>query len=73
MLAACTRILNYECHDQDIEGESNTSYGNERRDSCSYSNCKAAILDGKPITTHIISQGLFFDVRIAPPLESPLC
>ena len=42
---------------------------------CTYSNCKAAILLGKPVTRQLISQGLneSRDVLTAPPLDSPLC
>ena len=40
-----------------------------------YSNCKAAILLGKPVTKHVISHGRSEsrDVLTAPPLDSPLC
>jgi hypothetical protein len=40
-----------------------------------YSNCKAAILLGNPVTRHVISHGLrlFLEVRTAPPVLSPLC
>jgi len=40
-----------------------------------HSNCKAAYLDGKPVTMQVISQGRFVcrDVRFAPPLLEPLC
>jgi hypothetical protein len=40
-----------------------------------YSNCKAAILLGKPVTKQVISQGRSesFEVRAAPPIASPLC
>jgi hypothetical protein len=40
-----------------------------------YSNFKAAIELGNPVTSTIISQGRRFsrDVRTAPPLASPLC
>jgi hypothetical protein len=43
--------------------------------TCTYSNCKAAILLGKPVTRQLISQGLSEsrDVLTAPPLDSPLC
>jgi hypothetical protein len=42
---------------------------------CTYSNCKAAILLGKPVTRRLISHGLSEsrDVLTAPPLDSPLC
>lgn len=40
-----------------------------------HSNCRAAILLGKPVTKHVISHGrrVSLDVRTAPPLASPLC
>ena len=40
-----------------------------------YSNCKAAILEGKPVTMHVISHGRSdrVAVRLAPPLDMPLC
>ena len=40
-----------------------------------YSNCRAAICDGKPEMMQAISQGrkLSLDVLTAPPLERPLC
>ena len=46
-----------------------------QRNELPYSNCKAAMLDGKPVTMQAISHGLRLlrDVRAAPPLEMPLC
>lgn len=40
-----------------------------------YSNCRAAILLGKPVTKQVISHGrsVSLDVRTAPPFDSPLC
>lgn len=40
-----------------------------------YSNCKAAMLEGKPVTKQTISHGLrlVFDVLTAPPCTRPLC
>jgi hypothetical protein len=39
------------------------------------SNCNAAMLEGKPCTIQVISQGRSFAraVLLAPPLELPLC
>jgi hypothetical protein len=40
-----------------------------------YSNCKAAIFEGNPVTRQVISHGrsVFLDVLTAPPLAIPLC
>jgi hypothetical protein len=57
------------CEDEEKEQDE------DKLRNCTYSNCKAAILLGKPVTSRLISHGLneSRDVLTAPPLDSPLC
>ena len=49
--------------------------GGYKESEMTYSNCRAAIFEGKPVTIVVISHGrnVEAEVRVAPPTASPLC